>query len=209
MTILDKIPDGEITLGPNIKINDPIIFNVCLAACAEPTNMKSISRYWLEYIHIDAEHMRITGSNGSMMVSAEAVDFSGWDGPHSLLIRPERPLPAGAKSVVIHKNQPYITGIDGYGRGFSIPYLSAVAQYPDVSPLIDSIHDDNSLLLDRVSFDQRYLMKLLAALNITTCWPVIRPYRINNGNPEAVGYDINFNHLGIDSHYTAIIMAVD
>lgn len=207
MTILDKIPDGEITLGPNIKINDPIMFNVCLAAIAEPAGMKNISRYWLEYLHLDVEHNRVTGSNGFMIASSEAVDFSGWDDAQNMLIRPERPLPAGAKSVVIHRNQQFITGIDGYGRSFAIPYLSSPCSYPDVSPLIDSIHEDNSLLLDRVSFNPRYLMKLLDALNTKTCCPVIRPYRVNNGAPNAVGYDIKFDHPNINSHYTSIIMA--
>lgn len=211
MDILNAIPDAGITLGPAIKITDPIMFNVCLSACADPTGMKTISRYWLEYIHVDVEHMRITGSNGFMMASTEAVDFSCWDGARSMLIRPERPLPAGSRSVSIYRDQQFITGIDGYGRSFSIPYLmsTAVYQYPDVSPIIDSIHEDNSLLLDKICINHRYLMKMMDAINMATCYPTIRPYRINNGNPNAVGYAIDFGHPNITSNYTAIITSVN
>jgi hypothetical protein len=210
MNSLNAIPDGEIDLGPAIKITDPTMFNVCLAACAEPSgmNLNNISRYWLEYLHLDVEHNRITGSNGFMMCSAEAVDFSGWDDAVSLLIRPERQLPRGSKSVAVNIKQQFITGIDGYGRSFAIPYRQAHAQYPDVLPLADSIHDDNALLLDSVSFNPRYLMKLMDALNTITVCPIIRPYRINNGNQNAVGYGVDLGCPSINSNYTAIIMPV-
>jgi hypothetical protein len=210
MDILNAIPDAGITLGPVIKITDPIMLNVCLAACAESAgmNMNNISRYWLEYLHIDVTENRITGSNGFMVVSAEALDCSAWlDG--SLLIKPERPLPTGSKSVYIHESQQLITGIDGYGRSFSTPYRMATAWYPDISVLIASIQDANKQATDCICVNQCYLMKLYEALNMRTCYPELTPYRLNNGSSNPLGYAIDFKHPGILCNYTAIITSVN
>lgn len=210
MDILNAIPDAGIALGPVIKITDPIMFNVCLAACAEPSgmNMNNISRYWLEYLHIDVVNNRITGSNGFMVVSAEALDCAAWNGDH-LLIKPDMPLPGGSKSVYIHNDQQFITGIDGYGRNFSVPYRMAAAEYPDVSVLIDSIQDANKQSTDCICVNPRYLMKLYEAINMRTCYPELKPYRLNNGSSNPLGYAIDFKHPGIMSNYTAIITSVN